>query len=564
MIMLKKLHIINIASCFLMLFSNVNAQNLNSLVDTINEALHTVASSKAEFAQSLKLNTTNYVNYSITEVNSKGNTEETIYNFSFADIDINTVRTITKKEVILVQLIVKGKQRLIKKTTSNGDKVSYEDNLSLYAKNIENGRDLVDAVKDIIPLNETLEKNKLALSSYQDHQNWLISNIQDVDFTKNQIVQKIESGISNNGYLKLSTTTNSKSKTTTEEFEFNLATLNPNSLSFKISGDEFYIEATNRRNIKVIKAFKDGAQQSYTSKIRFYSSSIENAKDTYKVLKAIIPLAEEAFLKSKPSIASIQNAYKYINTAIQNINTNNQTYTQSIEGDCVSKIIVKETNLKETLEHVYSFNFGDINLDNVDYNSSKNQLFVEINTKKQAKFIRHIENNELQNYTNNFRLYVDRIEEAMITKEALQNIVKTCEDAKPKTTYSSISSALNALKKKISIVKVGDNNYDQTFEVVSSSSYVVKLTSVFSNLKNSKETIYEFGLGDINSKNITITTSGKHAMVELNTKHLEKIIKTYQDGEIKSYAYKTAIQAADIENARHIADLLKYIINNLK
>jgi hypothetical protein len=547
-----------------MFFGNVNAQKLNGTIETIKEALQTVASSKAEFAQNLKLNTTNYVNYSATEVDNKGNTEETIYNFSFADIDINTVRTVTKKDIILVQLIVKGKQRLIKKITNNGDKVSYVDNLSMYAKNIDNGRDLVEAIKNTIPINETLEKNKLALSSYQDHQNWLASNIQDVDFTKSQIVQKLEPGKLNNGYLKLSTTTNSKSKTSTEEFEFNLATLNPNSLSFKISGDEFYIEASNRRNIKVIKAFKDGVQQSYTSKIRFYSSSIENAKDTYKVLKAIIPLAEQAFLKSKPNTTSIQNAYKYINSAIQNVTTNDQTYTQNIAGDCITKIIIKEANLKETVEHIYSFNFGDINLDNIDYNSSKNQLFVEINTRKQAKFIRHVENNELQNYTNSFKLYVGSIEEAMITKEALQHIVKNCDNTKTEENYSSITNALDILKKDITLVKVGDNSYDQTFEVVSTSPYVVKLTSVFSNLKTSKETIYEFGLGDINSKNIAITTSGKYAMVELNTKHLEKIIKTYQDGEIKSYAYKISIQSTDIENARKIASILKYTTKKLE
>ena len=235
-----------------------------------------------------------------------------------------------------------------------------------------------------------------------------------------------------------------------------------------------------------------------------------------------------------------------------------------MEGNCISKITVKIANLKETVEHVYSFNFSDINLDNIDYNSSKNQLYVEINTRKQAKFIRYLKNNGLQNYTNALKIYVSNIEEAMITKEALQNIVKNCEDAKSKANYSTVSGAMEALKKEITLVKVGDNNYDQTFEVVSTTPNVVKLTSVFSNLKSSKETIYEFGLGDINSKTIAITTSGKYALVELSTKHLEKIIKTYQDGNIKSYAYKISIQATDIENARMIASTLKYITQKLE
>jgi hypothetical protein len=561
--MTKKIYSYNLF--LLLLFSGVtHAQKLDDYINTISSALETVEASKLEYAQDLKLTTTNYLDYRLTKVDTKGKSDENVYSFSFSDIDINTVRTITKKDVILIQLLIKGKQKLVKKNSNNGDKVSYVDNLAFYAKNIDNGRVLVDAIKKIIPVNETLEKNKLALTSYSDHINWLQKNIQDVEATKTQFAQKIETNSSSNGHLKLSTTINSKSKATNYEYEFNLATLNLNSLSFKINSDEFSIEASNRRNIKAFKVFKDGVQQSYANKIRFYSTSIENAKDIYKVLKQTIPLAEKAFLQSKPNISSNQNATKYLNTVIKSVSTNDNTYTQIIDGDCVSKIVVKKANLKETIENIFQFNFSDINIDNIDYNSNKNQLYLEVNTRKKAKFIRYTKNNELQSYTDAFKIYVNNIEEAMISKEALQNIVKNCDANKPKTNFSSISSALETLQKEITLVKIGDNNYDQSLEVVSTSPYVIKITSVFSNLKSSKETIYEFGMGDINPKNISITTSGKQVMVELNTKHLEKIIKTYQDGNIKSYAYKIAIQATDVENARHIVNTLKFITQKLE
>ncbi len=539
-------------------------QSLDNHINAISSALETVETSKLEYTQDLKLTSTNYVTYTVTSVSSKGNTEEVSYNFSFADVDINTVRSLTKKDLILVQLLIKGKQKLIKKTSNSGEKVNYVDNVFFYAKNIDNGRDLVETIKNVIPVNETLEKNKLSLNSYQDHQNWLKANIQDVEFTKTQFIQKIDPSTSNNGHLKLSTTINSKNKTSVYEYEFNLATINPNSLIFKISSDEFYIEATNRRNIKAIKGFKDGVQQNFTNKIRFYSGSIENAKDVYKVLKQSIPLAEKAFLNSKPDISSTTDAYKYLNEILKDISTNNNTMTQSIEGDCVTKVFVKKTNPKETIDNEYRFNFSDINLDNIDYNSNKTQLFIEINTRKKAKFIRYVKNEELQNYTNSFIMYVNSIEHAMIAKEALQNITKNCEINNTNANYNTIPNGLDALKKEVTLVKIGDNNYDQSLETVNTSPYVLKITSVFSNLKSSKETIYEFGLGDINSKNIVIVTSGKQVTVELNTKHLEKIIKTYQDGSIKSYAYKIAIQATDIENARRIVTILKTLAKKNK
>lgn len=539
-------------------------QNLNSLVDTIAASLQTVEDSKFEYSQNLKLLSNNYVNYTVTSVDSKGKTEETAYNFSFADVDVNTVRSLTEKDVIVVQLLISGKQKLIKETTNNGEKVDYIDEVVFYAKNIENARNLVDAIKTLIPINDTLEKNKLALHTYDDHIIWLEENIQDVDFTKTQIVQKIVPGDVKNGHLKLSTTINSKSKTKAYDYEFNLATLNPNSVAFKISGDEFYIEASNRRNIKAIKAFEDGAQQNYTNDIRFYCTSVENAKDLHKVLTQTIPLAEKAFENTKPKITSTKEAITFLNQAIGSITSGETTYTQSIEGDCVTKIIIKEANPKETVDNTYSFNFNDINVDNIDYDSNKTELYVEVNTRKKSKFIRHVENNELQNYTDALKIYFNNIEDALTAKEALQNITKNCETYQGMASIKSIPSGLEALKNEITLVKIADDAFDQSFEVVSTSPYTVKLTSVFSNLKNSKETIYEFGLGDINPKNINIVTSGKEVMVELNTKHLEKIIKTYEDGEIKSYAYNIEIQATDIENARSIANLLKQVSEKIE
>ena len=177
-------------------------QNLRSQIEALSEELQTVQASKAEYAQSLKLNTTNYIDYTLTEVDSKGNAKETTYNFSFSDIDINTVRTVTKKDIIITQLLVSGKQKLIKKISNNGDKVSYVDNVFFFAKNIDNGRDLVEAIKKVIPVNQTLEENKLVLSGYKDHEAWLINHIQDVDFIKTQIIQKIEDATQNNGHIK--------------------------------------------------------------------------------------------------------------------------------------------------------------------------------------------------------------------------------------------------------------------------------------------------------------------------------------------------------------------------
>ena len=77
--------------------------------------------------------------------------------------------------------------------------------------------------------------------------------------------------------------------------------------------------------------------------------------------------------------------------------------------------------------------------------------------------------------------------------------------------------------------------------------------------KKSIETISDFNLKDINPSSITMETSGRNVIVTATTYYMDKIIKFYQDGEIKNYQNKIEIEANDIENARSIKILLAAI-----
>jgi hypothetical protein len=113
-------------------------------------------------------------------------------------------------------------------------------------------------------------------------------------------------------------------------------------------------------------------------------------------------------------------------------------------------------------------------------------------------------------------------------------------------------------------VKIGEDTYDLFIELTDPNTHTVKITTVFSNLKKSEETIQEFSLKDINPKNCKIEVKGKHVIAELNTNHLEKIVKTYVDGEIKPYLYKVEIESSNIESARQMVELVKNLIDKLE
>ena len=64
-------------------------------------------------------------------------------------------------------------------------------------------------------------------------------------------------------------------------------------------------------------------------------------------------------------------------------------------------------------------------------------------------------------------------------------------------------------------------------------------------------------MGDINAISVNFYTSSLNVMVELKTNYSEKIIKYYENGEIKSYQNEIKLQGTDIENARQIVTLFK-------
>lgn len=539
----------------------VFAQDLGKL----QEHIKTVETGKLIYRQTIKSIDEGLVQFSVTEIDVKGKENEIVYNFNFADIDKNTVRALTKKDVITVQLLASGKQKLIKATSDGGDKVTYLNELQFYAADSENGNELEKNTKALIPEATDLEKKRLSLSGYEEHLKWLLENINDVELSKSEIIQKTSAPKELVGKFILDRTINAKSKTKNELRELNLSTLNPNSVAYRISGEEFLIKVTTRRNIKGIRYFEDGEQKNYMDELVLYAKSVTNGKDIFRVLKAIIPLAETAFEAKKPNISSSENALKYLNSVIADVSTNEETLSQNLSTTSgITHFKLTETKPNESTEFEYQFNFADINANNIDYQGQKDRLFVTLPTKKSVKFIQTKKNGALENYGHGTTIFFNSIEDAIVGTSALkalaENFEKKLEDRQ--YNYTSLNQAISDLKEQMVKVKIDEDNYDTFIELLDTNT--LKLTTVFSNLKKSQEVIQEFMLKDLNDKNINITVSGKHVGVELNTNHLEKIVKTYVDGEIKPYRSKIGIEVPSIENARQIAGIFTVLAKKSK
>ncbi len=538
--------------------NNIQAQ-FDTTVEALNESITNVQGSKKEINQSIESVSPGVLSVTIEEVTTKGKTTTKNYEFNAADIDHHTVKAITKKDVITVQLLTNQKQKLIKQTVNN-EKTNYINKFVIFAQDIDNARDLVEKIKATIAPAKKLTEERLSLSSYNERLDWLVENIGDVNGTKKEFAQNLEKQADYKGSVTLNRTINSGKSSKAYRYDFNLSTINPNRIMFKIDGAFFNLSVETKRKSKTIKVSQDGVQKSYINKITITCKNIEQARDIQKVLKEIIPLAEKEFNSSIKSISSISQGVEKLNELIATIESNKTTITQSFEGNCIQTFDQEDVTGKKTKHNIYNYNLVDLNKNKVNYASKSLFIVIELTTKAKNKFIKYTSNDELKNYTDKFKIYFSKVEDAIVAQKILVRIIElSAIDKENKFVKSNKSTMGQKLQEIVGEVAIGDKTFQQELSIKEDNK-VVEFKNTVVTKKSSKEKLYEVNLSDLKAKTVRIKTSGKNVTVIVKTVHLEKIIKYYENGTTKSYQNKIEIHATDIENARKIVNLLKAII----
>ncbi|CAM1339737.1 hypothetical protein [Tenacibaculum aestuarii] len=529
------------------------SSNFKNKLEELVSIIKDLETGKSTFKLAITSDEPGVAAFKVNEITKKGKSSETLYEFNFADIDVNTVRYETKGDVLQVQLIVKQNQRMIK-VTQDAEKVSYDKELMMIAQDVENARAIVDKVKELIPISNKITENRLSLNSYNGRLNWLVKNVFSVEGSKEKYEQSLEISNSYPGDLVLNTMEISSKSSKEKEYRFNLSNINPYGIQFKNKGSDFVLSVETKRKLKAIKVIEDG-DNDYTNTLEIVCQSVENARDLQKVLKDIIPLSEEKFTASLPKVTSLQEGINLLNQKVSTITTNKIKIEQKLEGACILNFHqVKESDKKKE-NHEYELNLIDVNSQDIEINVKGKEVVVEINTIAKNKFIKHLEDKELQNYTNKLAIIFNSFEEALVGEKVIKDLVKLCEAKK-----RVVSGSVDAFITQIEEVSLGKTKYEQKVETLSSSD--VKYTSMKVSDKKSEESIYEFKLEDIDSKSVEMKVSGKEISVEFVTNYEEKIIKAYKNGEIKNYVNTVKIYCTSIENARKMTETLKEITGN--
>jgi hypothetical protein len=535
--------------------------DVNTHLQKLKSLLTTVSTGSKTYDQTVKPLQYGALVYAVEETDQKGVKVLMEYEFNLADVDPYTVKQETQKDVILVSLTVRNKQKLVK-VSKNSEVQSYTDRVEIRAKDIDNAREITEVIKKSIAPAEKLLAGKLKLNGYDEMVTWLTNNTKSVELGSKSIKQTLVKG-SYVGSLKLTEMVTDAKGSTENQYTFNLADINLNSLSFKVSGNTFGLNFETSQKIKAINSVKAG-KNSFMGELTVNTNNVDEARDLKTVLTLAVPLAQEKVKADAPKVASVGDVNPALKNLIKDIKTNEKQLTQTVDAQCVTTVTQINQTANNTEKNVYTFSWMDLNPNILKIQTSGDRMFVEATAVDKKAVIMHFKNDKFEGYKNEVNLFTEDMEIARRLMSVASGAIDKCKTSY-KEPFSGAADAFSWLNKNIGEVTVEESSVKQTFTAVEGANQnKVKYTRISVKGNTSSEEIFEFNLSDINPATVEVQTKGKWLYVKFETNFKAKIINAYKDGKIQPYASTVELAMKDVETSRGAIAAFKKCIENFK
>jgi hypothetical protein len=228
--------------------------------------------------------------YNMSRTDAKGITTEEAAEFYPYFLDANSVTIKASGKYLTINALVKDKKSFIKKY-KKGELQGYDNELEVMTTDPSQAKDIAEALKYIATNGKAKDK---AYGNKQAAFDFIISKVGSIKAGNKEIKQKIE--LVNNEPCKFNltmSTTDDKGKTTDEIFEFNLTDMNKAMVDYKISGKNVSVLLVTKNKNKLVKAYKNGAQQSFGSDVEVMVDDVEIARNIADAFRALIPMCEQ-------------------------------------------------------------------------------------------------------------------------------------------------------------------------------------------------------------------------------------------------------------------------------
>ncbi|MDZ4716039.1 MAG: hypothetical protein SH819_11270 [Cytophagales bacterium] len=539
------------------------AAELSGFIGTLQESFSHVQTSTKTFEQDIKLLEFSTVLYAYNEVDQKGGKVSYTNEFNLSDIDPYAVRQVTQKDIILVVLAVKNKQKLVK-VSKNSETQPYDDQLNIHAKNVDHARDIMELIKKCIPLAEKITNGKLKLSAYEDMVSWLSANVKNVTTGTKSINQGLAKGEYPGSFKFVQVESDGKTSHQ-EEFTFNLADINLNSLLFKVSGNRFALNMEMSQRLKVISVVRDGQSRPFVDDLTIYTNNVDEARDIKNVLTLAAPLAIAKIKTELPALKTVNEALQAMAALTKDVRIGDKTEGQVILPKCVTTYTLVEQTPTTTVKNVYDFNWVDVNPNTFRIQVSGDKMVMELPTLDKKKVVMSSKNDKLEGFTNEINIFVQDVEVGRRMKEAVDKVISYCKSSYKDPFPAKASGIVEWLKGVVGEVTVEQVSQKGIMESPEPDNLnKIKLTVRDIKASSSVEEIFEFNFSDINPNSVDFEIRGKWVFVKMETNFKSKIIKAYKDGKIQPYASSVSIAMSDIEASRGVIAAIKKCIEEFK
>jgi hypothetical protein len=230
------------------------------------------------------------VKYVRGKTDAKGITEEQSFEIYPYMLDPSTVKIGSSGKYLKIEAAVSNKKAFVK-VFKEGKQQAFDDGMEIMAFDARQAQDIAEAIKYLAKNSKPKDK---VWGDKQSTMKFIMDNVGDMKGEGKEIKQKIE--LTNNDPCKISFTissTDDKGKTTDEIYEFALSDMNKAMVDLKVSGKNIEVTLSCKNKQKLVKVYKNGAQQAWGTDVEIATNDVETARNISEAFRSAITQCEK-------------------------------------------------------------------------------------------------------------------------------------------------------------------------------------------------------------------------------------------------------------------------------
>ena len=258
------------------------SSSVPAIIDDMNTSVAKIDLGTTQISQTF---TPDCVSELVIITSTAKSSKEEHYAFSFRDLNPALLDYKVRSNVMEINFQTLAGQKLVK-VIKDGQLQSYTDEFSLSVNDPEDARSTVYRLKKIIQLCNDQYKSPVPSGDMKTITGWLTANIVDVNSDETTLNQRFTNPDGDD--IRFEVTTSGTKTSDVEVFEFNLCDIDANLVNFSISGKNLFVKIETRYKQKIIKAYKNGKNQSFTSDLKIRVNDVEAARNIIEAIKAAV------------------------------------------------------------------------------------------------------------------------------------------------------------------------------------------------------------------------------------------------------------------------------------